>query len=315
MTMLAELVKPELDQRRAAKRLREAIGELIESDGLDLAFQPIFELDTMRCLGVEALARFPKPFPPPDRMFAAAERVGLGLELEEIVVVKAWPVLGRLGSDAFLALNLTPPAVLTLAHRANQRPEVDLSGIVIEITEHSAIDAYADIRRELELLRERGLRIAVDDAGAGYASLRHILELQPDVLKIDRSLIHGLADDVARRAAVRSFLSLAGDLGAVAVAEGVERESDLSAAHEMGLDAAQGYLLGRPSTDPAALDRWLPHPQEDTSSPEPDIPRSKRDAPSRVGDIPSTDGDVLRLEPGVRRVSRSSSRAARLSAG
>jgi EAL domain-containing protein (putative c-di-GMP-specific phosphodiesterase class I) len=99
------------------------------------------------------------------------------------------------------------------------------------------------------------LRIAVDDAGAGYASLHHIVELQPDFIKIDRSLVHGVADDHARRVAVSAFVLLSLDLGATIVAEGVERPSDRSALCDLGVHAAQGYLLGRPSTCDSDLNR------------------------------------------------------------
>jgi EAL domain-containing protein (putative c-di-GMP-specific phosphodiesterase class I) len=257
MAMLAELVRPELDHLRARDQLRESIQGLIASDDVALALQPIFDLRNATCLGVEVLARFPAPFPPPDRMFLRAEHVGLGLELEELVVVRAWPLLEQLPPGLFLALNLTPPAVLALARRAQRRPEIDLSSIVVEVTEHRAIDTYGEMRHELEQLRGRGLRLAVDDAGAGYASLRHVLELRPDLLKVDRSLIDGLAGDPARQAAVSSFVALARDLHALVVAEGVETNEDLDAARALGLDAAQGYLLGRPSTDRELLTGWL----------------------------------------------------------
>ena len=255
--MLAELVRPELDQLRARAELRDSIQALTATEGVALAFQPIFDLRTTGCLGVEVLARFPAPFPTPDRMFLRAEHVGLGLELEELVVVQAWPVLEQLPPGRFLALNLTPPAVLALARRAQRRPEVDLSRLVVEVTEHRAIETYGELRQELEQLRRRGLRLAVDDAGAGYASLRHVLELRPDLLKVDRSLIDGLADDPARQAAVSSFVTLARDLDGLVVAEGVETTEDLDAARALGIDAAQGYLLGRPSIDRNLLSAWL----------------------------------------------------------
>jgi EAL domain-containing protein (putative c-di-GMP-specific phosphodiesterase class I) len=132
-----------------------------------------------------------------------------------------------------------------------------LSQLVVEITEHSAVDSYAALHRQLAPLRKRGLRIAVDDAGAGYASLRHVLELQRDFIKLDRSLIHGIADDHARRVAVSAFNSLALDLGATVVAEGIERPADLSAVRDLGLHTAQGYLLGKPTMNSCVLARWI----------------------------------------------------------
>jgi EAL domain-containing protein (putative c-di-GMP-specific phosphodiesterase class I) len=262
MSMLGELIVPNLDELRFQQHLRVDILNLIESESVQVAYQPIIDLRTDMCVGIEALARFPEPYARPDRTLAAAEELGLGLELEELVVRRTWDVLEQLGSEQFLALNLTPGSLLALARRANQREEVPLSSLVVEITEHTAINRYADLRNELERLRERGLRIAVDDAGAGYASLRHVLELRPDIIKLDRSLIHGLADDRARSLVVSAFVSLARDLGAMVIAEGVELDADLDAVRGLGLHAAQGYLLGRPSTDPAALVSWLgPQPR------------------------------------------------------
>jgi EAL domain-containing protein (putative c-di-GMP-specific phosphodiesterase class I) len=257
MAMLGEMIVHNLDELRSGQQLQAGVEALIESESVRVAYQPIIDLRTNACVGVEALARFPAPYLSPDETFAAAEGFGLGLALEELVVRRAWPVLEQLRSDQFLALNLTPGSLLALARRANARTDTPLSSLVVEVTEHTAIERYADLRRELVQLRERGLRIAVDDAGAGYASLRHVLELRPDIIKLDRSLIHGLAEDRARSLVASAFVSLAGDLGASVIAEGVERRADLQAVRELGLHAAQGYLLGRPSTDPKALSGWI----------------------------------------------------------
>jgi EAL domain-containing protein (putative c-di-GMP-specific phosphodiesterase class I) len=257
MTMLGELVMRDLGHGWAQQQLRADLTTLITTENVDVAYQPIFDLRTNRCLGIEALARFPEPFTRPDLTFAAAHSVGLGLELEELIVRRAWSLLPRLAKDQYLALNLTPESLFALARRAHDRDEVPLSSLVIEITEHVAIDAYAELRGELEQLRERGLRVAVDDAGAGYASLRHVIELKPDIVKIDRSLIHGLAEDCARRVAVSAFVSVARDLGSTVVAEGVELRADRDAVRALGVHAAQGYLLGRPSTDPAYVTQWI----------------------------------------------------------
>ncbi len=282
MSMLGELAARDLDMQRTQERLRTDILRLIEvdspvdSEGVDIAYQPIIDLDDGRCLGVEALARFPEPFAGPDLTLAAAETVGLGLELERRLIVQAWKTIPLLGPGQFLALNVSPDALVELARRANLRDDLPLAQLVVEVTEHAVVESYAALHSELAPLRERGLRIAVDDAGAGYASLRHVLELRPDFIKVDRWLIHGIADDHARRVAVSAFLSLALDLGASVVAEGVERPADLSAARDLGLHAAQGYLLGRPTTDPDAISRWIgPAPA-----------RSGHAPPGRRGDRP-----------------------------
>jgi EAL domain-containing protein (putative c-di-GMP-specific phosphodiesterase class I) len=257
MSMLGELIVDDLDEQRRQERLRTDILELIETENLDVAYQPIIDLRRDRCIGIEALARFPAPFEKPDQTLSAAYELGLSLELERLVVRHAWKMLPRLGPGQFLALNLSPDALVELARRANLRESLRLDQLVIEITEHTVVDSYLALHRELGPLRQRGLRIAVDDAGAGYASLRHVLELRPDFIKVDRSLINGIADDHARRVAVSAFLSLALDLGSRVVAEGVERPEDLATVRDLGLHAVQGYLLGRPTTSQDALAEWV----------------------------------------------------------
>ncbi len=261
LSMLGELIVHDLDEQRTQERLHADIMQLVETERVDVAYQPMMDLHDGRCIGIEALARFPHPFGAPDVTLIAAETVGLRLELERLAIRQAWKVIPCLGPEQFLALNVSPDALVELARRANLRSDLPLTQLVVEITEHSAVKSYADLHRELAPLRHQGLRIAVDDAGAGYASLRHVLELQPDFIKVDRSLIHGIADDHARRVAVSAFLSLALDLGSTVVAEGVERPADLSAVRDLGIHAVQGYLLGRPSTSPGALSRWIGTPR------------------------------------------------------
>ncbi len=257
MAMLGELLVDELDEERNRRKLQSEFTRVIDTEDLQVAYQPIFDLRTERCLGIEALARFSEPFRKPDWALAAAEQFGLRLELERLVVREAWKLLPALGPGQFLALNVAPDALVELARRANLRDDLPLSSLVIEVTEHAVVDRYGPLLGELAPLRARGLRIAVDDAGAGYASLRHVLELRPDLVKVDRSLIDGIARDHAKRVAVGAFLSLALDLRASVVAEGVESGEDLRAARELGVHAAQGFLLGRPTTDPQVLAQWI----------------------------------------------------------
>ena len=254
--LLAELIVDDLEAQRRREDLRDGIANLIESGEFDIAYQPVFELAGDRCVALEALARFPAPFGPPARTIAAAEAVGLGVELERAVMRRAYRILPRLGPGQFLALNASPAALLDIARGAGCGEDVPWSRIVVEVTEHSAIEAYAVLDEELAPLRRRGLRIAVDDAGAGYASLRHVLELRPDFIKLDRWLIDGVADDGGRRAAVSAFVELARELGSTVIGEGVERPEDLEALRELGLHAAQGYLLGGPTSDRDAVPRW-----------------------------------------------------------
>ena len=256
LSHLGELIVDDLEAQHAQDDVRASILEFIASSRFSLAYQPLFDLATGRCIGVEALARFPEPFITPDQAFSAADEVGLGIDLERVTALRACEIVPRLAAGQFLSVNASPAALLRLAQRRDAGTVFPLARIVVELTEHSITHAYGALRDQLAPLREQGLRIAVDDAGAGYASLRHILELRPDFIKLDRWLIDGLADDRGRRVAVSAFVSLARELGSIVVADGVERPEDLRVIRELGLDAAQGYLLGGPSSAPALVAGW-----------------------------------------------------------
>ncbi|MEA2274305.1 MAG: hypothetical protein QOI98_3013 [Solirubrobacteraceae bacterium] len=256
MSMLAEVLVEELDAQHRLAYERTRIGALFHGQSLQMALQPIVDVHDGRCLGVEALSRFPVGFGAPDVVFEAAHKVALGLELEQLAVRKAVRFLPDLAANQYLSVNLTPSAAFEAAHRVFQEVSASLHLLVLEVTENAAVEGYTAFRRRLAPLREQGLRLAIDDAGSGYASLHHIVELEPDIIKIDRSLINGLATDPARRSAVRALVALAADLGATVVAEGVETTADLNVVRDLGINAAQGFLLARPSTEPSALAEW-----------------------------------------------------------
>jgi EAL domain-containing protein (putative c-di-GMP-specific phosphodiesterase class I) len=260
MTMLGELIEQDLDEQRRQDHLRVALLNLIDTEDIDIAYQPIVEIKSGDYLGVEALARFPSAFGPPDHLFAQADSVGLGMELERLAIRQAWHALERLNPQQFLAINVSPESLLELGRRAQERSDLPLGQLVVEITEQTVVECYENLRDVIDPLRAEGLRISVDDAGAGYASLHHIVELKPDFIKIDRSLVYGLADDHALRVAVSAFVRLALDLGATVIAEGVEGPRDLAALSDLGVDAAQGYLLGKPSTQHSDLTGWAAAP-------------------------------------------------------
>ncbi len=261
LSALADVIADDLGEERDVADHRGSVSRVIAAGGVQIACQPVVDLRDGAVLGVEALARFPAD-EPPDAVFAAAHAAGTGVGLERAVIRKALGVLPRLARQQFLSVNVSPSAALAVVGDADGAgsARVPMDRLVVEITEHAAVSGYAELRRELAEPRRRGLRIAIDDAGAGYASLRHVIELQPDFIKIDRSLVSGLAHDHARRIAVSSFVLLALDLGATVIAEGVETTDDLSALVDLGVDAAQGYLLDRPSTSTQRLDYWTRTP-------------------------------------------------------
>jgi EAL domain-containing protein (putative c-di-GMP-specific phosphodiesterase class I) len=259
MALLAELVADELTAQRLHDKQREVLNEIITGEHVDLAVQPVVAV-TGELVGLEVLSRFAPGIGRPDVVFATARDLGVGSALERMVAVKASTLLSLVPKGCALGINVTPANVLELAREPAAATYPELSRFVLEITEHDAVENYAELRDCLRPLRDHGLRVAIDDTGAGYASLHHVIELQPDMLKIDRSIIEGLADDQSRRSVVRSFLSLATDIGALVCAEGVERLVDLQAAIDLGVHAAQGYLLARPSTDHADIARWAHGP-------------------------------------------------------
>lgn len=235
----------EVEERRRAL-LDTAQRLLTDPDLLRMEFQPILDLSSMRTVGAEALARFGlEPRRPPDLWFADAEEVGLRAELELAAIRRAIEATSRLPSSLYLSVNASPTTVTdygfpdTLA-LAEDRP------VVVEITEHAAIDDYDAVARGLRSIRRRGGRLAVDDAGAGFASLRHILRLSPDIIKLDRGVISGLDTTIGARAMARALIEFGKATGASMVAEGIERKEELDALRGLGIRFGQGYFLGRP---------------------------------------------------------------------
>ncbi len=233
-------VRPEAAQRTEIAALLERGTSAIRT-----VFQPVVELATGRAGGFEALARFDaEPARGPDEWFAQAHRAGLGAELEALALRSALEVPGR-PEGAFLALNVSPRALLSEPVAA-ALPE-DLSGIVIELTEHELFGAEGELEANLAGLRARRARVALDDAGAGYAGLQQLIRVAPDILKLDRTLVHGAHADPSRQALLEALISFAASTGAAVCGEGVEDLADLRALAELDVTYAQGYALARPA--------------------------------------------------------------------
>ncbi|HET9733397.1 MAG TPA: EAL domain-containing protein [Acidimicrobiales bacterium] len=229
---------------------------MLAADSLAIALQPIVGLDSGRWVEVEALTRFPDGRAP-DVWFAEAHEVGLGVDLEMAAVRAALRTLGQLPEGVTLAVNASPQLILDprLA-RALTAPGVPTARIAVEMTEHAAVAHYEEIRQVLAPLRALGLRVAVDDTGAGYSSFSHVLTLRPDVIKLDRSLVAGVDADPARRAFITAVVLLALELGAEVTAEGVETASEQLTLATLGVDRAQGYHLARPTTEARQWQTW-----------------------------------------------------------
>jgi EAL domain-containing protein (putative c-di-GMP-specific phosphodiesterase class I) len=210
-----------------------------------MVFQPIYCLDTGDIVGAEALARFSDSGSRgPDAWFAEAAQVGLGTDLELAAVHSALRALPHLPGDLYLAVNVSPETVVS-EKLARLLADVPPGRLVLEITEHAIIQDFVLLREALQPLRERVL-IAVDDAGAGYAGLHHILNIAPDIIKLDMVLTRGIDSDPARRALAAALIGFAVNTNSRIVAEGVETQAELTALRQLGTDAAQGYFLQRP---------------------------------------------------------------------
>jgi EAL domain-containing protein (putative c-di-GMP-specific phosphodiesterase class I) len=238
---------------------RDELEECVAQRAFTLVYQPILELETGVVVGVEALCRFDDGASP-QRRFKQAETVGLGAELDLAIIEVALADLPAL-PGGYVSVNLSPSTLgerrlgdVLLAHG------VPADRIVLEITERARITGSRAAEQLLGLVRARGVRLAVDDAGAGYATLRHILGLRPDLIKMDRAITEDIDSDIARRVLAVALVSFAGEIGATVIAEGVETAGEILGVRRVGIRHAQGYVLARPSGLPLTPTRYEPAP-------------------------------------------------------
>jgi EAL domain-containing protein (putative c-di-GMP-specific phosphodiesterase class I) len=196
---------------------------------------------TGHSVGYEALSRFGSG--PPDAWFAEATRAGLGTELELKAIGRALDHLPDLPADTFLSLNCSPATLLTGDLYELLLPHPG-ARIVVELTEQTPVDDYRPCRAAADRLRARGVRLAIDDLGAGYASLHRVIALQPEIIKLDRSLIQ--VTDRTGQAMVRTLVTLGQLTGAIVIAEGIEDTVSLDIVRDLGVPLGQGFHLGKP---------------------------------------------------------------------
>lgn len=251
-------LRRELDERTVAEReasaalaaTRDRVLGLLRDGGMRMVFQPVVELQTMRTVGYEALARFDvEPRQSPDVWFADAAAVGLGTDLELHAVAAALESLPSIADDHFLTLNLSPSTAVSplLSEVLAAQP---MDRLVCEITEHANVDDYDRLHESLRHVGRGQIRLAVDDAGAGFASLRHILRLCPDVIKLDMELVRGIDRDVVKRSLASALVTFARDIGSTIIAEGIETPAELDALRDLDVEWGQGYHLARPGDLP-----------------------------------------------------------------
>lgn len=232
---------------RHAERRERVEGVLADPSRIMPVYQPIIDLGSGAEVGVEGLSRFPAGGgSTPDVWFADAAHVGLCEDLELQCAARMLEVLPRLPASTYLGINLSPGTLVSPKLDALLPREI-ARRVVLEITEVSEVDDYGALTARLSSLRARGARLAVDDAGAGFASLRHILRLGPDHIKLDISLTRGIDSSRAHQTLASAMLMFARETSAELIAEGIETEAELATLRDLGVNYGQGYLLGRPA--------------------------------------------------------------------
>jgi PAS domain S-box-containing protein len=242
--LAAALLVPELGSRRAQDTTRSQLARIISNNEFHPVFQPVVRLGDGTVVGFEALTRFADGIGP-DRWFAMAEAVEMGAELEAATMRAALLAAADLPARAWVSVNVSPsrladPRLLRLATMAKRRP------LVLEITERLAIEDYSAARDALDRV-SGSVDVAVDDAGAGFSSLRHIIELRPRYVKLDLNLVRGVEGDPARQALIAGMVYFARDTGCLLIAEGVEKAAERDTLRRLGVPFGQGFLFGRPA--------------------------------------------------------------------
>jgi EAL domain-containing protein (putative c-di-GMP-specific phosphodiesterase class I) len=244
----AVIIEPGVRERARHAEIAQRLAPILRSGGPAVVLQPIVELATGRRIGAEALSRFPAEWgKPPDVCFGEAHSIGEGDRLELLALQRAADYLDEV--SGYVAMNVSPATLLTPAC-AELLAQFKLDRVVLELSEHDQVADYETLREVLEPLRAAGMRLAIDDVGAGFSSLRHIILTTPDVIKLDRSIIDGVSTDPVLTTLVRSLVDFARGCDARVVAEGVETAADGEILLGLGVDYGQGWFYGRPG--PAA---------------------------------------------------------------
>ena len=254
----AVIIEPEVVERSREAEIRARFAPVVAGGGPVVVLQPIVELATGLRVGTEALSRFPAEWAKaPDVCFAEAHSIGLGDRLELLALSGAAVHLPHM--CGYVAMNVSPATLLTPACTA-LLAALPLGRIVLELSEHDPVEDYDVLMAVLGPLRAQGMRLAIDDVGAGFSSLRHIVLTAPDVIKLDRSIVDGVSTDPVLTTLVGSLVDFGHGCGAHVVAEGIETAADAAALLGLGVDYGQGWHFGRPGPPEALGNGVVPRP-------------------------------------------------------
>jgi EAL domain-containing protein (putative c-di-GMP-specific phosphodiesterase class I) len=238
------IIEPGVKQRAREAEIESRLAPVLAAGGPVVLLQPIVALATAVRVGSEALSRFPVEWAKaPDVCFAEAHSVGLGDRLELLALARAAEHLESVGG--YVSMNVSPGTLLTPGC-SDLLSRLPLDRVLLELSEHDQVEDYDVLRSVLDPLRELGMRLAIDDVGAGFSSMRHIVLTSPDVIKLDRSIVAGVSTDPVIRTLIRSLVAFGHDCETYVVAEGVETPDDAAALRELQVDYGQGWHFGRP---------------------------------------------------------------------
>jgi EAL domain-containing protein (putative c-di-GMP-specific phosphodiesterase class I) len=261
----ALVIEPQVRAQQRRAEIEGRLAPVVAAGGPLVALQPIVDLASGARVGAEALSRFPADWGlAPDVVFGEAHSIGAGDQLELLALEQAAAHLERV--SGYVAMNVSPATLLTPACR-ELLGRLPLERILLELSEHDPVEDYDALTTALLPFRAAGMRLAIDDVGAGFSSLRHIVLTAPDVLKIDRSIVAGLDDDPVLTTLVRSLVDFGRGLHAKVVAEGVETAAEAAVLRELGVDLGQGWYFGRPGPPEALTDvTAVPVPRSEGAS-------------------------------------------------
>lgn len=250
----ATIIEPGVRERERDRGIRSRLQPVIDAGGPQIALQPIVSLHDGTRVGAEALSRFPAEWQmAPDEVFAQAALVHADTALEMLAFRRAADHLEQI--EGYLAINFSPSTLLEPGCR-ELLADLPAERVLLELSEHDPVADYPELASALAPLRASGMRLAIDDVGAGYSSLRHILMTEPDVIKLDRSIAAGAAGDEVLATLVGSLVDFAHGCGAVVVAEGIETAADAEVLGSRGVDHGQGWYFGRPGPPDALMERY-----------------------------------------------------------
>lgn len=259
--------RPFLNHQNSASNGEEDIifelRRIIDGELITPYFQPIFLLDPFELHGFEMLSRpqTNSKLSAPDLLFKAAIQYGVYRDLELLAWKKALAFVSKRLKGRKLFLNCNPYLIegekFTAIQSLFEGNDVNIQDIYLEITERSAVTNFKVFYGYLHVYRDYGFKFAVDDVGGGYASLESIVEMRPEVVKIDRHIVNELKSDSLRRSIVKFIVSLCKEHNILSIAEGIETKEDFKAVRDLGVDAGQGYFFRKPTPDIDANDNII----------------------------------------------------------